>query len=303
MGERTHPDNCLWVFCCCGFLPILGIIKGIIIVGPITLINIIGVTGIAIILLPYDIFLSYRALCKTSIIGINLKIFSLLLLPIPLFLWPILVLVGSCFGGFLYGLFCPTFRTFDSSYNLIYGGFADVFQDIFEFIKEFWKYNYHGYFDFLKEIEERIVDQPFDINILQIIIGLILLAYGSVVGVTLLVIMWLVKLIPSIYKLYYELFKLYCELKCLKMIMFGILFLIAIVMIPVAGVLTIFAYIGYGLYGGIYCAIDGYKYNTGRGIISIFITIHECDEISNELIFDKHSSCLPDCEDKCINKK
>ena len=73
MKERTHPDNGLWILCCCGCLPVLGMIKGIIIVFPIFLISLIGFTGVAIVLLPHDVFLTYKAICKTSIIGINIK--------------------------------------------------------------------------------------------------------------------------------------------------------------------------------------------------------------------------------------
>ena len=138
MGERTHPNNCLWVFCCCGCLPIIGLIKGLIIVGPIFIISLIGFTGVAIILLPHDIFLTYKSLLKTRIIGINLKIMGMLLLPIALLSWSITVMfVGSIFG-IPYGLFFPVVRTFDDNYIIVFGGFADVFIDIFNFQKNFF---------------------------------------------------------------------------------------------------------------------------------------------------------------------
>ena len=52
MGERIQPNNCIWICCCCGCLPVLGIIKGIIIVGPIFIISLFCYTGITIIVLP-----------------------------------------------------------------------------------------------------------------------------------------------------------------------------------------------------------------------------------------------------------
>jgi len=302
MGQRTHPDNFLWVFLCCGGLPILGFIKGLIIVGPIFIISLIGFTGIAIILLPHDIFLTYKAICKTSIIGINLKILTMLLLPIALISWPFLVAFVGSIVGIFYGLFCPTVRTFDSNYHLIFGGFVDVFQDIFKFINNFWHFNYDSYFTFLHEIEYRKEDEPFDINILQIIIALILAGYGSAVGVIIGSLMWIIKLIPSIYRLYYYLFKEYCNLRDLRMLMYFILFLIAFALIPVLGVLAILIYICFGLYGGIFCAIEGYKHHIGRGIISIWNTIYDMDKISNDMIFEINSSFLPNCKDKCLKK-
>lgn len=302
MDERTHPDNCIWICCCCGCLPVLGIIKGIIIVGPIFIISLFGFTGAAIILLPHDIFLTYKALCKTSVIGINLKIMAMFLLPIALFSWPIIVAFGGSLFGIIYGLFCPTVRTFDSDYNLIYGGIVDVFKDTFHYIGKFWDFNYDSYFTYLSDIEKRKVDNPFDISIIQIIIGLILAGYGSLVGVIVCSLLWIIKLIPCIYRLYYHLFKYYCELKGLDMFLYSLLFLIAIALVPAVGVLTILGYIGYGLYGGIYCAIDGYKHNIGRGIISIWISLRKCDYQTNEWIFDCECSFIPDCSDNCLKK-
>ena len=302
MGERTHPDNCLWIFFCCGGLPILGIIKGIIIVGPIFVISLFGFSGIAFVLLPLDIFLTYKAICKTSIIGINLKILIILLLPIAFISWPFLVVIGGSIFGFFYGLFCPTVRTFDNKYHIIFGGFIDVFKDIFHFINSFWELNYL-YFSYLeKDIEKGNADKPFDINFIQIIIGLILAVYGSVVCIIGGCLMWFIKLIPSIYKLYYNLLKLYCELKCLEMFMYSIIFLLAFIFTPVGGVLTILGYIGFGFFGGFFCAIEGYKHNIGRGIISIWIILRQMDYISNDIIFEKEFSCLPNCEDKCLQQ-
>lgn len=246
MGERIHLDNCIWI-CCCGCLPVLGIIKGIIIVGPIFIISLFCYTGITIILLPHDIFLTYKALCKTSIIGINLKILAMLLLPIALFSWLIIVAFGGSLFGIIYGLFCPTIRTFDSDYNLIYGGIVDVFQDTFIYIAEFWDNNYVKYFTYLSDIEKRKIDNPFDISIKQIIIGLILAGYGSLVGVIVCSLLWIIKLIPCIYRLYYYLFKIYCEFDRLEILLYSLLFLFSIALTPAVGVLTILGYIGYGL--------------------------------------------------------
>lgn len=302
MYERTHPNNYIWVCCCCGCLPLLGIIKGIIIVVPIFIISLLGFTGAAIILLPHDIFLTYKALCKTSVIGINIKIMAMLLLPIALFSWPIFVAFAGSLFGIIYGLFCPTVRTFDYRYNLIYGGIVDVFHDTLYYIDKFWDFNYDSLFTYLSDIETRKEDNPFDISIIQIIIGLILAGYGSVVGVIVCSLLWVIKLIPCIYRLYYYLFKKYCELKGLDMLLYSLLFLIAIALIPEVGVLTILGYIGFGLYGGIFCAIEGYKHNIGRGIISIWISLRNCDYQTNKWIFDCGYSCIPDCSDKCLKE-
>ena len=300
---RTHPDNICWICCCCGCLPTIGLIKGAIVVGPILILSFLGITGSAIVLLPHDIFLTYKALIKTSIIGINLKILGMLLLPIALASWPILVMFGSILFGIIFGLFYPVYKTFNDDCNLIYGGFVETFTENCKIIREFWNFNYESYFSYLRDIEERKVDDPFDINIIQIIIGIILAGYGSIVGVLVFTLMWAVKLFPSIYRMYYEMFKFYCDLKCYEIFMYLIFFTIGLSLVPAVGVLAILAYIGFGLYGGIFCAIEGYKYNIGRGIVSIWHTIHEGDKISNSIVFDTEKSCFPDCENTCKTKK
>ena len=300
---RTHPDNVCWVFCCCGCLPTIGLIKGAVVVGPILIISFLGITGSAIVLLPHDIFLTYKALIKTSIIGINLKILGMLLLPIALASWPILVMFGSILFGIIFGLFYPVYKTFDEDCNLIYGGFVETFIEDGKSIKDFWEFNYNSYFSYLRDIEERECDDPFDINIIQIIIGIILAGYGSIVGVLVFTLMWVVKLFPSIYRMYYEMFKFYCDLKCYEIFMYLIFFTIGLFLVPAVGVLAILAYISFGLYGGIFCAIEGYKYNIGRGIVSIWQTIHKGDELSNSWIFNIEKSCFPDCKDTCKTKK
>ena len=301
--RRTIPDNICLICCCCGCLPIIGLIKGVITVGPISIISFFSITGCAIILLPHDIFLTYKALIKTSLIGINLKIMGMLLLPIALVSWPILVSFGSILFGIIFGLFAPVVFTFDEKYNLIYGGFYETFKEDCHIIKEFWEFNYHSYFDYLRDIERRECDDPFDINFIQIFVGLILAGYGSIVGLIVFSLMWIVKLFPSIYRMYYEMFKMYCELQCYEIFMYLIFFTIGLCLVPAAGVLAILAYIGFGLYGGIRCAIEGYNYNIGRGIISIWSTIHDGDELSNELVFGSRKSCFPDCSETCKTKK
>ena len=299
MGNRIHSDNCLLLFFCCGFLSVLGIIKGIILVGPIFIISLFGFTGVAIILLPHDIILTYRAICKTSIIGINIKILCMLLLPIALISWPfIIAFLGSLFGIF-YGLFCPIIYTFKYK-DPIFTGIFEILEKIFYYIGCFWDFNYRSYFDYLFEMEKRKVDNPFDITIIQMIIGLILASYGSIVGVIVLSFLWFIKLIPSIIQLYSNVISHYCEMNGLGQLVFFVIFLIVLVLIPFIVVLSILGYIGYGLYGGIYCAIEGYKYNIRRGIISIWNTIHICDKEINKVIFEKEFNFFPDCSKKYL---
>lgn len=298
MTVRSRPDDPVWICCCCGCLPILGMIKGAIIVVPILILNIIGFTGISIILLPHDFVLTYRMLFKTKIIGINIKIICMLILPIALISWPILIFFSSALFGIFYGLFCPILRTFDSNYDLLLGGFIDVFQDTFKYIGYFWDFNYNSYFNYLFEIENKKVEKPFDFSIMEIIIGLLLACYGAFFGIIFFSLMWIIKCIPSIIKMYNKLCETYWELECLLQFMFLIIYVIAFVFVPIVGLLSILLYIGVGLYSGIFCAIDGYKYNIRSGLIRIWEEINKFDRSTNKIIFNRDFSFFPDCRNK-----
>ncbi|ORX79173.1 hypothetical protein BCR32DRAFT_328227 [Anaeromyces robustus] len=223
---------------------------------------------------------------------------AFLLLPIALIAWPILVAFSSILFGIIYSIFSPIQKTFVDDISLFFGGFVEPFEDLWHYICKFWKFNYHSYFAYLFEIEERRVDEPFDINIIQIIIGLLLACYGSVVGIIIFVPLWLIKFIPLTIRLYYILINLYIkEFSLTEKLLFSIFFLVAMVLIPVIGVSSILFFIGTALFGGIMCAIEGYKYNNIRGLISIWFIIYYIDVSTNYFIYRKDYSCFPDCED------
>jgi len=295
--SRIENKSNLWLFCCCGCLPIIGFIKGLIIAIPVTILSIFGFTGIALILLPHDIVLTYRAFIKTSIIGINLKILSMLLLPFALAGWPILVLFSSCCFGFSYSFYGATVKTFDSGYDLFFGGINEVFYEVLQYIASFWHFNSHSYFCYLFEMEQKEVDEPFDITIIQIIVGLFLACYGSIVGIIVLTPLWLIKLIPLIIKMYIILIGAFLELSFFEYVMFTIFYIIGFCLIPALGVSSILFCIGYALFGGIECAIEGYKYNYIRGLFTIWEYIYIIDKETNSFIFNKEFTCFPDCSE------
>ena len=227
----------------------------------------------------------------------------MLLLPIAIAFWPVLVIFGSILFGFFFGLFFPVLETFDEECNLIYGGFYETFKATCGFVESFWEYNYHDYFDYLREIENRDCDAPFDINIIQIIIGIILAGYGITIGIIVFTLMWFIKLFPSIYRMYSLMFRYYFKLESVEILIYGIFFIIGVSLVPVVGVLAILVYICFGFYGGFVCAFEGYKYHVGRGIVSIMVVIHYVDSLSNKLIFDSRKSCFPDWIEICRTKK
>ncbi|KAG4089927.1 hypothetical protein H8356DRAFT_1715180 [Neocallimastix lanati (nom. inval.)] len=294
--RRIETNNYIFLFCFYGGISIIGLIKGLIILVPVLILSIFGFTGIALILLPHDVYFTYRVLLKTSIIGINLKFLYVLLLPLALVGWPILVLFLSICFSFIYSFLSPIVKTFDSDYELTFGGIYETFKEMEYYIEMFWDFNKKKFFSYLLDIERREVNEPFDINIIQIIIELFLACYGSVVGIIVLTPIWLIKLIPLVIRLYYIFIKWIMELSLHTFIMFSIFFIIYFCLIPAIGVSSILICVVYSLFGGIQCAIEGYKHNFLRGLICIWGYIYDVDLASNLFIFDKKYSCFPNCK-------
>ena len=73
-------------------------------------------------MVPHDIFYTYYTVLATKSIGPNLKLFAILLLPVPLLTWPPLVCFSSIFFGAFYGIGLPVVRTFDEEYDIFCGG-------------------------------------------------------------------------------------------------------------------------------------------------------------------------------------
>jgi len=79
-----------------------------------------GCTASALIMLGYDVFATYRAVWSTGLIGPGLKVLVMLLLPIPLILWPCLVILGSIIGA----VFLSLYHSFKGTYWDGHGSFC-----------------------------------------------------------------------------------------------------------------------------------------------------------------------------------
>lgn len=151
---RIQQDNILWILCCCGGLPIIGLIKGLLTCIPIAVGSCIGATVIAVIMLPHDVYFTYYTILKANQLGPNITALAMLLLPIPLALWPVLVSICSLVGGLGVGLVYPIVTTFEERSNLFVGGMEDALAHCLSALKNFWKFNSESYFLYLREFRE-----------------------------------------------------------------------------------------------------------------------------------------------------
>ncbi|GMG98766.1 hypothetical protein Nepgr_000606 [Nepenthes gracilis] len=156
-------------------LLILGMLKALII-GPLV-VGIIGVGSSAVIigLWPAHFIWTYYCMVNTKRFGMALKILILLLLPVPLILWPIVGIAGSILGGIGYGYFAPLIATFeavgenvaDKFYHCFVDGFWSTLEGSFTVLRDLVDFCFHSYFSFMDELSEKMHagEKPMDIRL------------------------------------------------------------------------------------------------------------------------------------------
>lgn len=291
--DLMHPI--CWL-CCCGGLPFYGLLKGLICVIPCTLSVTLSATAISLVLLPYDFFHIYWAIAKTKIVGPNITIVAMFLLPLPLLAWPILVLIVSFSISFFYSLFAPVCFTFDRNYDLLCGGVARVYNDCFyDFIPSFWKFNYISFTEFARGFREYQLlegEKPFDIPIYWIILGPIYAAFGILVDLPAAALISVFKFIPTMCRAYYELWVWYCKLDQISIIGFSLCFVAGNALLPFGMVLAVAVFLVYSIVLAFTAPGAAFLRGLEAGIKRIFNNVYDMDKVTNELAFDKKNSCL-----------
>lgn len=298
--------------CCCyslyfvTFLAVFSAIKAAILTVPIFLIGTIGCVASSIFLLPYDFYKAYSIVFLSPRIGINVRIMLFLLLPIPLLLWVPLVLFCSLavalFGGF--------FGTFIESYWLSIdnsdgcgkscGNFGKTkgIEYAINAVQDFWNFNYRSYCSFVDEINSpNTTGYVFDINVIQIFIGLLMSTISICLNLPVAVLILLIKYIPAVFRGWYVLWKSFKSTDCFMGICF-VPYVVATFLVPP----VLAAAIPIGLIVDacycIYPAIVMYKSPTfvsglGNGFKQIFRCMYVLDSWTNSVIFEANdASCF-----------
>ena len=127
--SRIHDGSPLWICCCCGGLPFLGLLKALILAPIPVLMVSLGCFLTSVSCLPHDVYLSYSATWTTAYLGRNLRTLILLALPVMLISWPFIVLIGCTVGSLFY--FCGTiaWSVFDDDVPLCCGGVTTPFEE------------------------------------------------------------------------------------------------------------------------------------------------------------------------------
>ncbi|CAH9054781.1 unnamed protein product [Cuscuta epithymum] len=142
----------------------LGCVKGLVI-GTI-LSGIIGVGNSAVVigLWPAHFVWTYLCVAKSKRLGCVLKSTVLVLLPLPLILWPIMAILGSLFGGLGYGFFVALVATFKAInegvthkiYHCFVDGTVSTIKEGLTIVMDFTDFCFHSYFSYMDELCEEV---------------------------------------------------------------------------------------------------------------------------------------------------
>jgi len=235
-------------------------------------------------MLPHDVFLTYRAVIGTGLIGPNLKVLTMLVLPIALVLWPFIVALVSSIIAIIWPIYIAQLATFDSDENVCFGGCLfdnngsfPALRNAVNATRDYWHFNYHSVFDYLLDIRSARSQNPFDIEIFSVIVGtvqaIICSSWLIVVSTILLAIKGVFIIFSAYYYLFREAIKSLMEYKFGQTIQYiynfwvsGFTgFFFAFALIPVIYVLAFGAFILTSGYFGIDCALMAYKHGFCAG--------------------------------------
>ncbi|KAF7827013.1 putative membrane protein [Senna tora] len=286
-------------------LLILGVLKAAIICPFAVSIIVIGNAAVIIGLWVAHVVWTYYCVVRTKKVGMVFKIVVLISLPVPLFLWPIVGIVGSFLGGIGYGFFSPLLATFEAVgadvvhklYHCLIDGCWSTIERSCTVVQDFTDFCFHSYFSYMDELREDLPpnEMPIDLK-LSILPGCFLV---MVVGVP-----FDMALITSIaiWKSPYLLFRgwkrlledlvgregPFLETMCVPFA--GL----TIILWPLAVVGALLAASISSLFLGLYSGIVVHQEDSMKmGFAYIVSVVSLFDEYANDLLYLREGSCLP----------
>lgn len=289
----------LWACCCCGGLPILGLIKGALVAPFTTLLLGVCNTVSCLLMLPHDIVLTYWTLMRTPRLGCNMKILGMLLLPACLAVWPVMVIVASFLGGLGIGLFTPMLATFEDRGNVLVSGMGKAFDWSWHAVVDFAYWNYRSVFQYLQEMRAPYYGRPFDVPILSIFVGLFVAVCGIALCTPLIALLGVIKIIPMIVRAEYELLRSLSKRDFAEFCLLALPTLIGAALIPVGVVGGYVISVCGAVFYGISAAATAHSEGFGSAFQYMWDGVYKFDRWTNEFAFDSHDSCLPSVESCC----
>ena len=165
-----------FLFTFCGCAPIIGVIKGAIMIVPVTLILVFSAIS-PLLLWPYHIVNMLYSLWCYRLLGPNTKFLLFILCPIPIALYPVVMVCGTIIAcvclGFLYP-FGATFVRYEQGFDAIEIAYEIARKEICSFNSELADKMWH-----IRSHRLGFDQKPWDLNLCMIPIGLIMAVLGE----------------------------------------------------------------------------------------------------------------------------
>lgn len=297
-SSRAHPDNPLWVCCCCGCLPFLGLAKAVLYAPLPILLVVASATGTALVCLPHDVYLSFKTLWGYAAIGPNVRALGLLLLPACLLAWPFLVCTGALLCATAYFSLTLAASVWDDGVPLL-GGCGGALAEARDWSADFWRFNTRSVFTIVRELRGIPLGWDgavFDIPLRDVGVGVGLGVWGAALGLGGAALIGAAKFVPllCVAVRYYVEAALECEVWWWLFALLGLLLLLTLS--PAALACAVAA----GLLAGPACAYEALASDSVvSGALEVFRGLREADLRTWEAVADTFGcppsgvSCVP----------
>ncbi|CAN0927292.1 Uncharacterized membrane protein At3g27390 [Linum grandiflorum] len=298
-----------WTFL--SFLPfflllfILGLLKAVLIAPISVAIILCGNSAVILGLWIAHFLWTYYCVARTKRLGLVLKIVVMLILPVPLVLWPPVGIVGSLLGGIGYGFFAPLLATFeavgenvkDKFYHCFADGCVSTIKCSCTVVRDFTDFCFHSYFSFMDELSEKVLpdEKPMDVKLMRLPSCFLATLIGVPVDMLLITALALWKspymLLQGWKRLLEDLIGRegpFLETACVPFA--GL----AILLWPLAVVSSVLGAFVSSFFLGLYSGVVVHQEDSLRsGLAYIVAVVSLFDEYVNDLLYLREGSCLP----------
>nr|XP_010939111.1 uncharacterized membrane protein At3g27390 isoform X2 [Elaeis guineensis] len=282
---------------------ILGILKAVVIAPIVFVTVVVGNATLIIGLYPCHVVWTCYCIVRTKKFGSVPKALILLLMPVPIVLWPISAAIGTVLTGIGFGVGQPLMATFEvvgeGVDNKLVRCFTDGTWDSIKrgctIVRDFKDICFHSYFSVMDGLLEARGETIMNMRLSQIPGCLLAGIVGLLIDVPMLSLIVLYKVPIMLYKGWRQLIRdligrsgPFLESVCIPFA--GLLILlwpIAVELTAAAGILSSF---GLGCYAA---AVAYQEDSTMSGILYTISVISTFDEFTNDFLYMREGSCFP----------
>jgi len=135
------------------------------------------------------------------LMGRNLRILLLLLLPLAFLFWLPAIFFGTFLGSTVYNNVIIAHIIFDERKPLLISGVWECYKDNHDFVSSFWEFcSAHVFWCVhdMSYIPRGWNGEVYEIPLIKVLIGFILAIYGTIVGLLIATVIVVIKFLPGV---------------------------------------------------------------------------------------------------------